>query len=193
MRHSAAGPIALFATAALFAGAAFAQANASNNDIMSGDASLTHPLNTKSAMQGQIVTVQLTNTIHTRDGVELPRGTQLLGKVDAVKSAKDHGPAKLALTFSQARLKDGKTFPIKATLVNYSSANDDGGTPLPVHPDSVIDEAGPIGDTRLHSAVKEEVSGTLTSQRGDIKLPEGTQFLVAVDVVQSPGNIGGAN
>ncbi|GGH02780.1 hypothetical protein [Silvibacterium dinghuense] len=186
MKNVAARPFALFAAAALITGAALAQNSTSGATLMSSDATLIHALNTKSAAPGQIVTVQLTDSIRTPEGVELPHGTQLLGKIDTVEAAKDRGPAKLTLTFSQARLKDGKTLPVKATLVSFSSANDPAELPLPVSADGVFDQvAGAIGDTALHSAVKDDTSGTLTSKRGDIKLPEGTQFLVALDQAPS--------
>lgn len=150
---------------------------------MSGDAVLTHALDTKSAGPGQIVSVKLTTSIRANGGVELPRGTELLGKVESVSAAKDHGPARITLTFNQAHLKDGKTLPVKATLVSFSSADQAAELPQSVNTDGVFDEpSGGIGDTTMHSEVKAANSGTLASQRGDVKLPEGTKFLVAVDV-----------
>ncbi|MFT4114827.1 hypothetical protein [Silvibacterium sp.] len=186
MKNAAAGSFALFAATVLFAGSAFAQNAAPALTLMSGDAVLTRSLNTKSAAPGQIVTVELTSSVHTSQGVDLPRGTKLLGKVESVSAAKDQGPSKLVLTFNQAQLKGGKTVQVKATLVSLSSGDQADEIPEAVSTSGVFDEvASGIGDTTMHSEVKADNSGTLSSQRGDIKLASGTKFLVAVDTTAS--------
>jgi len=186
LKNAAVGTLALFAAAALFTGAAFAQNSAPALSLVSGDAVLTQSINTKSAAPGQIVTVKLTSSVRTADGVTLPRGTELLGKIDSVSAAKDHGASKLTLSFREAQLKDGKKVPVKATLVSFSSADQAAELPISVSPEGVFDEPnGGIGDTQLHSAVKDSNAGTLSSQRGDIKLAEGTKFLIAIDTTAS--------
>jgi hypothetical protein len=86
------------------------------------DAVLVQALDAKSARPGQSVTAKLTSLIKTSDGVKLPSGTELFGRVDTVNGSEDKSASTLSLTFNQARLRDGKTLPVKATLVGFSPA-----------------------------------------------------------------------
>jgi hypothetical protein len=167
-------------------GLAMAQNQSTGMKLMAGNTELVSSLDTKFATQGQAVTVKLTDSIKTPEGVELPRGTELLGRVDGVKASDDKSPSTLVLTFNQARLKNDKTVAVKATLVNVASADGVNEMPGPVGPDDTFDEApGAIRNVALHSAVKDNTSGTLTDAHKNIRLAEGTQFLVAVGVEPS--------
>jgi hypothetical protein len=177
--------IGLATAVVTLSGLALAQDQSANQslNLMTGNSQLVRPLNTKSAAPGQAVTIKLTDSIKTPEGVEIPRGSELMGKVDEVKASDNHGPATLVLTFNQARLKDGKTLPVKTTIAGFAAASE--GTQLPslIASDSTFDqEAESHSGVALHSAVQDKTSGTLTDQRSNISLNAGTQFLVAVSV-----------
>ena len=60
----------------------------------------------------------LSQAVRLDNGTELPHGTRLVGTVTSDNMAQ--GRATLALRFTQADLKDGKTLPIKATIVDLN-------------------------------------------------------------------------
>jgi hypothetical protein len=164
-------------------GLAIAQDQSQGLKLMAGNSELVQTLTTKSAKQGDPVTVKLTAAIKTPEGVELPRGTELLGHVDSVKASDNKGPSSLALTFNQARLKGGKTIAIKATLAGFAAAGDPQELPVAVAPDDTFEQLpGSNSGVMLNSAVKQDTSGTLSSEHRNIDLTQGTQFLVAVGV-----------
>lgn len=186
MKRRISNALGIATTFVALSGLAMAQDQSTGIKLTAGNTELVNSLDTKSATQGQAVTVKLTDSIKTPDGVELPRGTELLGRVDEVKASGDKSPSTLVLTFNQARLKNDKTVAVKATLINVASADGVNELPGPVGPDDTFDEApGAIKNVALHSAVKDNTSGTLTDAHKNIKLAEGTQFLVAVGVEPS--------
>jgi hypothetical protein len=173
-----------FATVAVaFSGLAMAQEPTQGLKLMAGNSELVNTLSTKSAKQGDPISVKLTAGIKTPAGVVLPRGTELLGHIDSVKASDNKGPATLAVTFNQAQLKDGKKLAIKATVAGFAPAGDVQELPISVAADDSFDQlAGSNNGVELRSAVKENVSATLTSSHSNIDLSKGTQFLVAVGV-----------
>src|SRR5271165_903332 len=104
-------------------GYAVAQDQQPTTQLVEGNAQLDNSLNSKSAKQGDVVTAKLTSTVKTPQRVELPRGTKLLGHVDAVTASDAKGPSKLVLTFDKAQLKDGKEVAIKATIAGVAPAD----------------------------------------------------------------------
>jgi hypothetical protein len=162
--------------------------------LMAGDANLLHGLDTRSAIQGEKVTARLTETIETPQGIQLPAGTDLVGRVDQVKASNEDGPARLVLTFNQAQLKDGTTYPVKATLLEVAPPDSSGLLAQAVGPDGAFDqEPGVDGGMSMHSAVKQMVSGTLTDPHHNFKLAQGSQLLVAVGVQQNAQAAAGAS
>ncbi len=71
---------------------------------------------------GHTVSAKLQGKVSLSDGTELPRGTVLLGKV-TTDDTQQQGTSKLALRFDQARLKNGTTVPIRATIVGFYAAD----------------------------------------------------------------------
>lgn len=162
----------------LSAGAASAQS------LVGVNAKLDHTIDSKSAMVGQAVTAKLDGSVRTADGVDLPRGTELMGKVAEVKNS-GSGPVSLSLLFTIARLKDGKTIPVKATLLAAYPEDEGDGVytqamgEAPAHvaaDDSVDQEPGALRHVSMKSAVKDSDSGTFTSTRGNFRLTAGTYF-----------------
>lgn len=181
MRRSASSSLSIAATAFMLAGGAFALGQSQSMQLMSGSAELVHTIDSNSAMQGQIVSAKLTDTIKTPEGLKLPRGTELLGHVSQVQASHDKSPAKLALTFDKAQTKDGKQVPIKATLVEVAPAGELLGVPGKVAPDDAFNqEPGEISGVSMHSSVKADNSGTLISKDRNIRLETGTECMIAI-------------
>jgi|HubBroStandDraft_5_1064220.scaffolds.fasta_scaffold130059_1 hypothetical protein len=176
-----------FATAAVaLSGLAMAQDQSQGLKLMAGNSELVHALSTKSAKQGDPVAVKLTAAIKTPEGVILPRGTELVGHVANVKASDNKGPSTLVLTFNQAHLKGGKTVAVKATLAGFAAADQPQELPVAVAADDTFEQlAGSDSGVALRSAVKEDASGTLTSDHRNVELNQGTQFLVAVGVASA--------
>src|SRR5579883_954960 len=160
MKRFAVMPLALASTFLVFSAVAPAQ-----DALESGDAQLIHRLDSASAMKGQMVAARLTQSIKAPGGLDLPSGTRLIGYVADVQPSREKGPARLALTFDKAELKNGKEIPIKATLVEISPA----GTSPDLHEhvaanDSFDQQPGLLSGVSMHSAVQGQTSGTLMSR-----------------------------
>ena len=162
-------------------GYAVAQDQQPTTQLVEGNAQLDNSLNSKSAKQGDVVTAKLTSTVKTPQRVELPRGTKLLGHVDAVTASDAKGPSKLVLTFDKAQLKDGKEVAIKATIAGVTPA--DGIKEMAgevSNKASFTQPPGEISGVSLQSSVEDGNSGTLTGDHRDISLLRGTQLLMVV-------------
>lgn len=181
MNRSAIPCLATLATFLTVSGCVFAEAPSQGMQLMSGDAQLIHRIDTKSAAPGQAVEAKLTDSIKTPEGLTLPRGTELLGRVDQVKASDNRSPAKLVLTFDKAQLKNGQEVAVKATLVAVSPVGSIGEIPEKVaSDDSFLQEPGRIAGVSMHSAVQADNSGTLMSKDKNIDLKDGTELLIAV-------------
>jgi len=159
---------------------------------------LDHTLESKSATVGEPVTAKLNGSLKA-DGLDLPRGTELVGKVADVKAAQSGGPASVSLLFTTAKLKDGKEVPVKATVIAvYPRSADDGvegsgitmgEAPQQVPMDGSYDqEPGALPHVAMKSAVQNSDSVTFTSSE-NFKLPAGTFLQLGVG---APGTSAGA-
>jgi len=169
----------------------FSVAAASAQTLLGVNARLDRNLDSKTAAVGQVVTAKLDGTVKTPDGLRLQRGSELVGKVDAVKSSQNGGPASVTLLFSTAKLRDGKTIPVKVTVVaaypqsagGSSDGSDQTLPPPPAQVNSDIavqQDAGALGKVALTSAVKNSDSGTFTRADGDFRLGAGTYLQVGI-------------
>lgn len=167
--------------------------NSANVDqLVAANAVLQHGLNAKTAKQGGSVTAKLTKTIHL-NGTELPRNTVLVGRIDAVKPSINDSASKVVLTFSQARLENGKEIPIKSTLVGLYPAGTI-LTPPQLNPQlQTVQEPSGSHGLRLASSVEGANSGTLSANGRNVKLSSGTelQFAVAPSSTSGASSIGG--
>ena len=157
-----------------------------------GVVELTHALDSKKLTSGATIQTRLTHPVRLADGTKLPTGTWLNATV-AEDDMQVGGKAKLALRFTEARMKDGKTVPIKATILAVATqptpvANDADlvETVLPVpnnlnnQPDAV-DAIGIASGVDLHSKAGSQNSGVfVTATKDDIKLPNGTKMELAL-------------
>ena len=88
-----------------------------NIQLVPAQAQLDKTLNAKRAKQGEVVTAKLEETVKIPDEAALPKNTVLLGHVDAVQASTHRSDSQVTVTFDKARLKNGQTVPIKATVM----------------------------------------------------------------------------
>jgi hypothetical protein len=180
------------------AGAASAQSLAGVNTR------LVTPLDSQTAAAGQVVSVKLDGSVKTPDGVKLPRGTELIGKVTAVTPAKNGQASSVSVAFTEAQLKGGKQIPVKATLLaaypgdegvesQYSDETMD-AVPSSIPADRTIDqEPGALpGGVALKAAVQDPNSGTFSKKDGNVRLTAGTYLQIGVAPATGSGSTSAA-
>jgi len=199
LRSSLLGSSVLAIAAALvavpgLAAPCYAQTSTQNLQLVSANARLIHNLDSKDAKEGQMVTAKLTGNVKAADSTELPRGTMLIGKVEHVQMSTDNGPARMSIVFTKARLRDGRTIPIKATILGaYPSSSENSfiytgvGGPYVgaqahfIPDDQKIDqEPGTLSHVAMHSAVQSHASAVFTSKDRNIDLKSGTELQLAI-------------
>jgi len=127
---------------------------------------------------------ELDHKVTLSDGTVLPSHTVLSGKItrDDMQAA---GKSEFALRFDQAQLKNGKTVPIKATIVDiarpssdtdeYAVSNDWTSQTLSVQQLDVV------SGVDLHSEIASNDSAVLVSTRKhDVKVPAGSELKLAI-------------
>lgn len=181
----------------MLAAAAFAQ-----TDLAGGTARLDHTIDTQSAQQGQAVEAKLDGTVK-QAGIDLPRGTELIGQLSDVHASQNGGPSSVSLTFTQARLKGGKEIPIRVTVVGAypSSAGDDASsgqdivapTAQHINPQEKVDqEAGLLGHVSMTASADGNRSATFHDQGGNVRLQQGTCLQVGIAPASASGVTSGA-
>lgn len=161
------------------------------NQMVPAQAALDEAIDARKATPGEQFEATLAAKVHLKNGAVLPTGTKLVGQV-AKDDMQMTGSSKLALCFTQAKLKNGTVMPIKATIVGIYGPNSGSAEPYPTTPgDQVptswndqtlqVDQIGAMSGVDLHSRVASNNSGVLTSTRkDDIKLGAGTEFGLAI-------------
>jgi hypothetical protein len=153
-------------------------------------ATLIKTIDAAHEQSGAIVDAKLQGKVRLTNGTELPRGTMLLGKV-ANDDMQQAGRSKLALRFDEARLKDGTTVPIRATIVGFYGP---GGADSEINPEDSslrsndwtartvqMDQEDAAPGVDLHSKISSRNSGVfVTSKKDDIKLKEGSEIQFAI-------------
>lgn len=198
-------PVAALSMAFLMAGVASAQstmaqsaANDSNRPgaseaarMVPASAYLTTKLDTKDSKPGTQFTADLSKTITLKSGTELPRGTKLIGTV-STDDMNMHGASKLALRITEAKMKDGKTIPVKATIIGvygpgsetaegYAMTSGDLGASDWSRNMLAIDEVNAMSGVDLHSRIAGQNSGVFVSKKkDDVKLSAGSQLALAI-------------
>lgn len=161
-----------------------AAANAATQ-LVSADASLLNNLDADKAHTGAEVRARLAGTVHLTDGTKLPSGSILVGHI--VADNMQQGDSHLSFNFDQAQLKDGKTVPIKATIVGIVNGTPDAVAHL-VEPGHAwtngplqIDQDEVTPGIDLHSTIAGANSGTLVSNtKSDVKIRQGTDIQFAI-------------
>ena len=154
---------------------------------------LVKPIDARKAQPGNQFRVVLSDTVHLKNGIELPHGTALIGLV-STDDMHLSGTSKLALRFTKAELKNGKVLPIKATIVGvFPPAEQDAeGYPVAAGNQDTnnwtshmlqIDEIGALSGVDLHSRIASKNSGVFVStKKDDMKLSAGSEFALAIAV-----------
>ena len=128
--------------------------------------------------------VELSHKVTLSNGTVLPSHTVLSGRVtrDDMQTA---GKSEFALRFDQAQLKNGKTVPIKATIVDiarptsntdeYAVTNDWTNQTLSVNQLNVV------SGVDLHSEIASNDSAVFVStKKHDVKVPAGSELKLAI-------------
>jgi hypothetical protein len=168
-------------------------------EMVSAKVALLKELDAKKVQPGAPFKTRLDDTIHLKNGTELPHGTLLVGSV-TTDNLQAPGKERLALRFTEAQLKDGKTFPIQAMIVGVGLPQDtgdaqvDNSVPLPWDASMLqIDQVNAISGADLHSRIASDNSGVfVATKKDDVKLPQGSQLTLAIAALQSPAQNGGA-
>ncbi len=148
---------------------------------------LAKELDAQKLRQGDKFEAILDNKVHLADGTELTHGTVLVGQVVTDKMHSG-GNSRLALQFTQAKLRDGKVIPIEAMIAGVSGPSENVGYtensagPPSWTPGSLqVDEIGVQPHVDLHSRVGGANSGVLISSTKDnVKLAAGSRMSLAI-------------
>lgn len=156
-------------------------------------ADLMRPLDAKKDTAGAPVQVRLRHKVTLKNGTELPSRTILVGQV-APDDMRQQGAVKLAIRFTEARLENGTTVPIKATIVGFFGPRSDqsdayselgwGGEENPnTWTDATlqVDQIDAASGTDLHSKISSADSGVFVStKKDDIKLKRDSEIQLAI-------------
>ncbi len=157
--------------------------------MVPAEAALVKDLDSRKIQPGRQFRAVLGGAVHLKSGVELPRGTVLVGTV-VTDQMKDKGTSRLALRFTQAKLKNGKVIPIMATIMGITPpAYGFYSTPAGNIWDGrtlQMDQVDAISGVDLHSAIARADSGVFVSnKKDDVKLLAGSQMMLAIAAQQS--------
>ena len=160
------------------------------SQMVPADVHLVKTLDAKKSQSGTEFEAIVDGIVHLKDGTELPHGTVLVGTV-ATDQMQTGGTSTLALRFTEAKLKDGKTFPIHAMIAGINRPADDSGiedsVDLPAWNMQTyqIDQIGALHDVDMQSSITDANSGVLVStKKDDVKLVAGSRLSLAVAVQQ---------
>jgi hypothetical protein len=102
----------------VFSGAVCAQTAAPPaSRIVGVRARLEKSLDANKVKVGDAVEASPEAKVHLGEGMDLATNSRLLGHVDTVEPAVAKGGSAISVTFDTVRLKDGRTIPIKATIL----------------------------------------------------------------------------
>lgn len=158
------------------------------SQMVPADAHLVKSLDAKKVQPGMPFEAVVDGTVHLKDGTELPHGTVLVGDV-ATDQMETSGVSHLALRFTEAKLKDGKTLPIQAMIVGVAGPANGGGydagegvnaPPAWNGQTFQIDEIGAMHHVDLHSRIVGQNSGVFVSTKDNVKLAAGSQLSLAI-------------
>ncbi len=165
------------------------QAASEAAQMVPAQAQLAQNLDSRSLQTGQQFKAVLKDKIQMKNGVELPRGTALIGTVVS-ETAPSGAKSELALRFTQADLKNGQTIPIQATIVGVTPPATQGDAQAEMlynaPPDSwdgqtvSFDVNGALSGIDLHSRIAGQDSGDFVSNKSNLKLGARTQIALAI-------------
>ena len=127
------------------------------------------------------IEAELDHKVTLSDGTVLPSHTVLNGRItrDDMQAA---GTSEFAVRFNQAQLKDGKTVPIKATIVDIRHPDPD-TTPSNdwTSQTLTVEQLNVVSGVDLHSEIASNDSAVFVStKKHDVKLPAGIELKLAI-------------
>jgi uncharacterized lipoprotein YbaY len=147
-------------------------------------ATLPHTLDADKDHLDSTIEAELDHKVTLSDGAVLPSHTILNGKItrDDMQAA---GKSEFALRFNQAQLKDGKTVPIKATIVDIrrpSSDTDDSAALNDWTSQTLtVEQLNVVSGVDLHSEIASNDSAVFVStKKHGVKLPAGSELKLAI-------------
>jgi hypothetical protein len=153
--------------------------------MVPAQASLSQTLDINKIEPGQQVKATLSDKIKLKDGTELPRGTVLIGTATGGEA---NGKSTLALHFTQAQSKDGKTMMLKVTIFDVVPASNVGYITSTTWNPSVLQvvQQNVLHGVDLESHIGDSNSGTFVAAKKDrLKLAKGCALSLAIGVAQS--------
>lgn len=148
-------------------------------------------LDAKKVRAGQQFEASLTGKVYLKNGVELPSGTKLMGTV--VTDSAQSGNPTLALRFTQAEIKDGKSVPIKAMIVGVNPPQEGPPVDTTTQPANTwnynaqqVDDVGVMSGVDLHSRINGDNSGVfVATKKSNVKFAARSQFALAIAPAES--------
>jgi uncharacterized lipoprotein YbaY len=147
-------------------------------------AALPHTLDADKDHLDSTIEAELSQKVTLSNGAVLPSHTVLIGKItrDDMQAA---GKSEFALRFDQAQLKDGKTVPIKATIVDIrrpSSDTDDSTASNDwTNQTLTVEQLDVVSGVDLHSEIASNDSAVFVStKKHDVKVPAGSELKLAI-------------
>ena len=180
-------------------GAGTSAAAASNPSwLAGGTARLDRTLDSQTAKPGERIEAKLDHTVKTPDGMELPGGTQLMGRVAAVTPSQADGPSTISVLFNKAELKNGRTIPVKVTvtgafpndenqLAGYGEASMGPAERHVSLKDRFDQEPGTLSHIAMMSRASGANSATFSDKQGNVKLRAGT--FLQLGIARRNGNM----
>ena len=158
--------------------------------MVPANAALLTALDAKDMHDGAGFRARLSRTAKLDNGTKLPSGTILIGKI-ANDDMQVQGVSKLALRITEAKLKDGQTIPIKATIVGVALPSAGQGA-YPEMPGNQVpndwgngtlqvDQLNVLKGIDLHSRINSQNSGVfVTKTKDNVKLRRDTELELAI-------------
>ncbi len=159
------------------------------NLMVPARADLVKTLKAKDIRVGQTFEARLNKTIFLKNGPKLRYGTILIGKVVKDNMKTKGRTSTLALRFTKAKMRNGETIPIKATIVGLYPPRDGiresfliGPMPNYWTPQTLqVEQIHALHRANLYSRIAGRNSGVLRSRKNDnMKIGDGSEFALAL-------------
>jgi hypothetical protein len=167
-----------------------AQSEASQ--MVPAQAVLDKGIDAKKMQPGEQFRATLRQTVQLKNGVELPRDTVLVGTIATDQMG--GGASTLALRFTEAQMKNGKTVPIQADIMGIAGPSEDASdSTIPGYiltpwdgKTTQVDEPDALSGVDFHGSIGSRNSGLFVSKTKDeMKLTAGSQISLAIAAAQN--------
>jgi hypothetical protein len=172
-------------------------------EMVPAQAYLRHGIDAKNCKAGSRFTATLAKDVQLKNGPKLDRGTELIGTVATEIMHKDN--TRLALRITQARTKDGKLIPLKATVVGIYAPESENVQGFNVAPGQEaandwtpktlkVDQLNAVKGVDLHSTIDGRNSAVFVSnKKEDVKISAGSELALAIAQSGKQMNQSGSN